>query len=172
MLFFLPKKLNMSTTSSSNTKHYSSSNSDEEHAMMVATVHLYRQMRMRKTNWMYTYALTGHDRMLEFIHGYEDRIYNRTWMPKDFFIRLVRLLEEQGRLQATRWISVEDQLLKFLYVVAHCATNRQSREDWQHSGSTLHNNQVLYHCLQPYVWVIGAVYSASEFWRCYTKDPI
>ena len=45
-------------------------------------------------------------------------------MGRDTFHNLVRMLREIGRLKETAYISLNEQAVKFLYILGHNANNR------------------------------------------------
>ena len=64
--------------------------------------------------------------MMEFLNGHWERIFNRTRMTRECFVRFSGILEGIGRLLPSRSVSVEEQLMIFLFVVGHEASNRNS----------------------------------------------
>ena len=98
---------------------------------------LYHQIKERKMEIRYNSQLTGHNQMLEYICGHEERIFNRTRMTKDCFNIFAKVLEASSRLKSSRVISVEEKQMIFLYVVAHVASSHKAQEDWQQSRSTI-----------------------------------
>ncbi|KAL5564093.1 hypothetical protein UlMin_027257 [Ulmus minor] len=97
----------------------------------------YQQLKKRHRAIRYNSILTGDDRVMEFLHGHWERIFNRTRMSRDCFVWLSSILEQTGRLTPSRAVSVEEQLMIFLFVVGHGASNRNAQETWQRSGSTI-----------------------------------
>ena len=75
--------------------------------------------------------------MTEFLHGHWECIFNRTRMTRDCFVQLFSIMEQTGRLTPSRAVYVEEQLIIFLFVVGHDASNRNAQETWQRSGSTI-----------------------------------
>ena len=75
--------------------------------------------------------------MTEFLSGHWEQIFNRTRMTGDCFVRFSSILEGTSRLLPSRSVSVEDQLMIFLFVVRHGASNHNFQETWQRSGSTI-----------------------------------
>ena len=75
--------------------------------------------------------------MTEFFHRHWERIFNRTHMTRDCFVRFSSILEQTGRIIPSRAVSVEEHLMIFLFVVSHRASNRNSQETWQCLGSTI-----------------------------------
>ncbi len=97
----------------------------------------YLQIKKRQRAIRYNSMLTGDDRVTEFLQGHWERIFNRTRMTRDCFVRLSSIMEQTGRLAPSRAVSVEEQLMIFLFVVGHGASNRNAQETWQRSGSTI-----------------------------------
>ncbi|KAL5574421.1 hypothetical protein UlMin_016120 [Ulmus minor] len=97
----------------------------------------YQLLKKRQRAIRYNSILTGDDRVTEFLHGHWERIFNRTRMTRDCFVRLSSIMEQTGRLTPSRAVSVEEQLMIFLFVVGHGASNRDAQETWQRSGSTI-----------------------------------
>ena len=97
----------------------------------------YRQLKKWQKAIRYNSILTGDDRVTEFLHGHWEHIFNRTRMSRDCFVRLSSIMEQTGRLTPSRAVSVEEQLMIFLFVVGHGASNRDAQETWQRSGSTI-----------------------------------
>ncbi|KAL5576959.1 hypothetical protein UlMin_018658 [Ulmus minor] len=97
----------------------------------------YKQINRRQREIRYNNILTGDDRVREFLHGHWERIFNRMRMTRECFVRFSTILEGSGRLRLSRAVSVEEQLMIFLFVVGHGASNRNSQETWQRLGSTI-----------------------------------
>ncbi|KAL5582602.1 hypothetical protein UlMin_015044 [Ulmus minor] len=97
----------------------------------------YQLLKKRQRAIRYNSILTADDRVTEFLHGHWERIFNRTRMTRDCFVRFSSIMEQTGRLTASRAVSVEEQLMIFLFVVGHGASNRDAQETWQRSGSTI-----------------------------------
>ncbi|KAL5543294.1 hypothetical protein UlMin_011004 [Ulmus minor] len=97
----------------------------------------YQLLKKRQRAIRYNSILTADDRVTEFLHGHWERIFNRTRMTRDCFVRFSSIMEQTGRLTPSRAVSVEEQLMIFLFVVGHGASNRDTQETWQRSGSTI-----------------------------------
>ncbi|XP_024021807.1 uncharacterized protein LOC112091744 [Morus notabilis] len=85
----------------------------------------------------HTSAFTGIMRVDYLLDGHEDVIRNKIRMGSDCFKRLSSLLELKGYLRPTRNMNVDEQLFIFLYIVSQSQSNRESQDQWQHSGSTI-----------------------------------
>ena len=105
-----------------------SGNVEEEDVWFLFMSTLYKQIKACKRAIRYNSVLTRHDRMMEFIHGHEERIFNRMRMTRDCFNRFVSLLEGTSRLQASRSVSVSEEVMIFLYTVGHAVSNHDSQE--------------------------------------------
>ncbi|KAL5564974.1 hypothetical protein UlMin_028138 [Ulmus minor] len=114
-----------------------SSSDDEDDFMMLQFVLSMQQSPAIQRTPCTTSVLTGHERMVEFLNGHYERMHNRFRMTTNCFMRLANMFEETGRLTHGRKVSVQEQVMIFLYVVAQNATCRTSREEWQHSTSTI-----------------------------------
>ncbi|KAL5569766.1 hypothetical protein UlMin_026341 [Ulmus minor] len=97
----------------------------------------YQQLKKRQRAIRYNSILTADDRVTDFLHGYWERIFKKTHMTRDCFVRLSSIMEQTSRLTPSRAVSVEEQLMIFLFVVGHGASNHNVQETWQHSGSTI-----------------------------------
>ena len=58
-------------------------------------------------------------------------------MPITTLLDLRDWVVERGLLWSTRYVSVEEQLVTFLWIIGHGATNREAQELFQHSGDTI-----------------------------------
>ncbi|KAL5567609.1 hypothetical protein UlMin_024184 [Ulmus minor] len=86
---------------------------------------------------MHTSIRTGHQYMLELINDHPDRLFNKIRMYRPCFEMLIQVLRQQTALQNSRFLTLEEQVMIFIYVISQKATNRMAMEDWQHSGSTI-----------------------------------
>lgn len=91
-----------------------------------------------------TSILTGARWTEELLNGSDVRFREVARMEKNVFGELVEVLGGIG-LHSTRGVAVQEQVLIFLYVVGHHASNRDAQERFQHSGDTisLHFQRVL-----------------------------
>ncbi|KAL5544267.1 hypothetical protein UlMin_008051 [Ulmus minor] len=97
----------------------------------------YQQIKKQQRAIKYNSILSGDDRVTEFLHGHWEQIFNRTRMTRECFVRFCTIMEGTCRLLPSRSVFVEEQIMIFLFVVGHGASNRNSQETWQHSGSTI-----------------------------------
>lgn len=86
---------------------------------------------------MHTSVRSGHQYMLELINEHPDRLFNKIRMYRPCFDMLIQVLRQQTGLQNSRFLTLEEQVMIFIYVISQKATNRMAMEDWQHSGSTI-----------------------------------
>ena len=86
---------------------------------------------------MHTSIRTGHQYMLELLNQHPDRMFNKIRMYRPCFEMLIQVLRQQTTLQNSRYLTLEEQVMIFVYVISQKATNRMAMEDWQHSGSTI-----------------------------------
>ncbi|KAL5578857.1 hypothetical protein UlMin_011299 [Ulmus minor] len=86
---------------------------------------------------MHTSIRTGHEYMLELLNQHPDRMFNKIRMYRPCFEMLIQVLRQQTALQNSRYLTLEEQVMIFVYVISQKATNRMAMEDWQHSGSTI-----------------------------------
>ncbi|KAL5577452.1 hypothetical protein UlMin_019151 [Ulmus minor] len=63
-------------------------------------------------------------------------------MYRPCFEMLIQVLRQQTTLQNSRYLTLEEQVMIFVYVISQKETNRMAMEDWQHSGSTISVNCV------------------------------
>ncbi|XP_060961641.1 protein ALP1-like [Cannabis sativa] len=82
-------------------------------------------------------ALSGHEYVMEVLHGHESRCYDLFRMDKDVFILFCGVLKEKNLLRNSRYLSVEEQVSMFLFVVGHNERHRVVAERFQHSTSTI-----------------------------------
>jgi len=58
-------------------------------------------------------------------------------MPITTLLDLRDWVVERGLLRSTRVVSVEEQLIMFLWMIGRGATSRKAGEQFQHSGQTI-----------------------------------
>ena len=102
-------------------------------ALELGRQYLHRNNRMS----MHTSVKTGHQYMLELINEHPDRLFNKIRMYRPCFEMLVHVLKQEIGLQNSKYLTLEEHVMIFLYVISQEATNRMAIEDWQHSGSTI-----------------------------------
>ncbi|KAL5568485.1 hypothetical protein UlMin_025060 [Ulmus minor] len=82
-------------------------------------------------------SFSGHEKMCELITGHEGLLLEHIRMNRDCFYQLVTLFIVQNRLQETHTLTVQEQLMMFLTMVAHEDSNRRTSYEWKHSGETI-----------------------------------
>ncbi|KAL5578403.1 hypothetical protein UlMin_020102 [Ulmus minor] len=92
-----------------------------------------RQSRVPK----HVSSFSGHEKMCELTTGHEGLLLEHIRMNRDCFHRLVTLFTVQNRLQETHTLTVQEQLMMFLTMVAHVDINRRTSYEWKHSGETV-----------------------------------
>ena len=86
---------------------------------------------------MHTLIRTGHQYMLELINDHPDKLFKKICMYRPCFEILIQILRQQTDLQNSRFLTLEEQVMIFIYVISQKATNQMAMEDWQYSGSTI-----------------------------------
>ncbi|XP_062103745.1 uncharacterized protein LOC133814850 [Humulus lupulus] len=81
-------------------------------------------------------ALSGHEYVMEVLHGHWSRCYDLFRMNKDVFKLFCGVLKEIFLLKNSRYLSVEEQVAMFLFVIGHNERHRVVAERFQHSIST------------------------------------
>ncbi|KAI9117843.1 hypothetical protein K1719_011258 [Acacia pycnantha] len=81
--------------------------------------------------------LTGAEWVLELRFGHSDRIYEAFRMERFVFNKLCTLMIQKGWLADSRYVSVDEQLGIFLYLIGHGSSNRNVCERFQRSGQTI-----------------------------------
>ncbi|XP_062112560.1 uncharacterized protein LOC133823730 [Humulus lupulus] len=81
-------------------------------------------------------ALSGHEYVMEVLHGHWSRCYDLLRMNKDVFKLFCGVLKEIFLLKNSRYLSVEEQVAMFLFVIDHNERHRVVVERFQHSIST------------------------------------
>ena len=78
---------------------------------------------------MHTLVRTCHQYMLELLNEHPDRLFNKIRMYKPCFERLVEVLKQETGLQNSKYLTLEEHVMIFLYVICQKATNRMAMED-------------------------------------------
>ena len=71
-------------------------------------------------------SFSGHEKMCELITGHKGLLLEHIRMNRDCFHRLCTLFTVQNRLQETHTLTVQEQLMMFLTMVAHGDSNRRT----------------------------------------------
>jgi hypothetical protein len=58
-------------------------------------------------------------------------------MPVTTLLDLRDWILECGLIAPSRHVTIEEQLVMFLWMVGHGTTNREAQEQFQHSGDTI-----------------------------------
>ncbi|RWR77282.1 putative nuclease HARBI1 [Cinnamomum micranthum f. kanehirae] len=90
-------------------------------------------------------ALSGAAYVNELLIGHLERFRQVCRMERPIFMKLCNVIRSKNLLCDTRDITLEEQLIMFLFTIGHNAVNRQVQERFQHSGETIsrHFNGVL-----------------------------
>ena len=75
--------------------------------------------------------------MEEILHGHPRRVLELIRMPITTLLDLRDWVAERGLLESTCNISIEEQLITFLWMIGHRATSRETQEQFQHSGEPI-----------------------------------
>ena len=81
-------------------------------------------------------ALSGHEYVMEVLNGHWSRCYDLFRMNKDVFGLFCGVLKEKNLLKNSRYLSVEEQVAMFLFIIGHNERHRVVAERFQHSIST------------------------------------
>ena len=85
----------------------------------------------------HTSILTGQQWVDELCEGHPDRFKNEMGINKKVFNKLLRALEEHGKLKDTQYVSAEEQLAIFLHFVLRALSNRGLQERFQCGPETI-----------------------------------
>ncbi|KAL5538240.1 hypothetical protein UlMin_046208 [Ulmus minor] len=119
---------------------------DEELAIIILVMYyFYRKLRSASRVPQQVSNFSGHNRMIDLLHGNDRRFVDILRMPKSCFVRLCDLLQQHG-VRNTRSLSVEEQVMMFLLVVGHGDSTRRSGYEWHHSTETVsrHFNNICF----------------------------
>ena len=72
---------------------------------------------------MHTSIRMGHQYMLELINDHPDKLFNKICMYRPCFEMLIQVLRQQIGLQNSRFLTLEEQVMIFIYVISQKATN-------------------------------------------------
>ncbi|XP_062104144.1 protein ALP1-like [Humulus lupulus] len=81
-------------------------------------------------------ALSGHEYVMEVLHGHWSRCYDLFRMNEDVFKLFCGVIKEIFLLKNSRYLSVEEQVAIFLFVIGHNERHCVVPERFQHSIST------------------------------------
>ena len=100
---------------------------DDDDVVLVCLMDSYiRKMHMRSIIPKYVSAFSGHERMYQLLTGHEGLLLEHIRMNRDYFHRLCTLFAIQNRIHETHTLTVQEQLMMFLTMVAHGNSNRGS----------------------------------------------
>ncbi|KAL5550387.1 hypothetical protein UlMin_000563 [Ulmus minor] len=117
---------------------YDSSDDDDDVVLLVCVMDsVIRKIRRQSRIPKHVSSFSGHEKMCELITGHEGLLLEHIRMNRDCFHRLVTLFTVQNRLQETHTLTVQEQLMMFLTMVAHGDSNRRTSYEWKHSGETV-----------------------------------
>ena len=86
---------------------------------------------------VHTSIRTGQRITKEILRTYSRRVLEVIRMLITTFLDLQDWVVERGLLRSTRYVSVEEQIMMFWWMVGHGATNREACEQFQHAGDTV-----------------------------------
>ena len=92
--------------------------------------------RFEKTA-QHTSVLRGQQWVDELLEGHPARFKNEMGMSKLVFNRLLEVLEEDGGLKDSRYVSSQEQLAIFLHFAHRALSNRGLQERFQRSADTI-----------------------------------
>ena len=109
---------------------------EEEDDLVLAIANWYNSAYLEKLPCR-TSILTGAAWVQEILTGNQTRCLQNFRMVHDVFDRFVRIASESGQLPDSRWVTLEERLAIFLYIVGQNASNRNAQERFQHSGESI-----------------------------------
>ncbi|KAL5580413.1 hypothetical protein UlMin_012855 [Ulmus minor] len=114
------------------------SDDDDDVAVLVCMMDsMVRKLRRRSRIPKHVSSFSGHEKMCELVTGHEGLLLEHIRMNRDCFHRLCTLFTVQNRLQETHTLTVQEQLMLFLTMVAHGDSNRRTSYEWKHLGETV-----------------------------------
>lgn len=84
-----------------------------------------------------TFALKGHDYVIELLNGNDRRCFDCFRMKRTTFIRFCEDLKSKTDLKASKYLTVQEKVAIFLLIISHNESNRIAAERVQHSGETI-----------------------------------
>lgn len=123
--------------SSNDTRELIEDDSDDEFAevILLCALEKYHRTYFSKKPCRDS-ELSGHDYIFEVLKGHEIRCYESFRMKKSVFRKLCDVLKEKEWLENSRYVTVEEQVAMFLYVLSHNQRHRVVAERYQHSLET------------------------------------
>ena len=116
---------------------YDSDDADDIVVLVCVMNSIVRKMRRRSRIPKHVSTFSGHERMCELIIGHEGLLLEHIRMNRDCFHQLYTLFTVQNRIHETHTLTVQEQLMLFLKMVAHKDSNKRSAYEWTHSGETI-----------------------------------
>jgi hypothetical protein len=118
---------------------------------------LYTHLYFLKTP-VRTSIRTGEIFTNEILNAHPRRVHEVLRMPITTFLDLRDWLEDRHLLRSSRGVTVEEQLMIFLWIVGHNGSNRDAQDLFQHSGETISRNfhnvlEALLHVYKEFVHV-------------------
>jgi hypothetical protein len=110
---------------------------------MIECMDILYASRFDKTP-LHTSRLTGDQWVQELIDGHEERFYNEMGMRDIVFQQLLELLEREGGLRDTRYVTAREQLAIFLHYARRGLSNRALQERFQRSADTISKYDLIY----------------------------
>ena len=86
---------------------------------------------------VHTLVWTGQQFTEEILRAHLPWVCQVIRIPITIFLDLRDWVVERGLLRSTRYVSVEEQLMMFLWMIGHGATNGEVCEQFQHAGDTV-----------------------------------
>ena len=112
--------------------------SDDDDVVVLVCVmdSVVRKLRKRSRIQKHVSSFSGHKKMCELVTSHEGLLLEHIRMNQYCFHKLCILFTVQNRLQETHTLTVQEQLMLFLTMVAHGDSNRRTSYEWKHSGET------------------------------------
>lgn len=100
----------------------------------------YMRKKPRRTS-----SVSGATYVKELLQGHPTRCREVCRMELPVFRKLCNIVRQEGLLQNTAGVNVDEQLMMFLFTIGQNVSNRQVQKRFQHSGETVsrHFNNVL-----------------------------
>ena len=111
--------------------------SDDDVVLVCIMDSVVRKLRRRSRIPKHVSSFNGHEKMCELITGHEKLLLEHIRMNRDYFHQLCTLFTVQNRLQETHTLTVQEQLMMFLTMVAHGDSNQRTSYEWKHSSETV-----------------------------------
>ncbi len=116
---------------------YDSDDDDDIVVLVCVMDSIVRKIRRGTRIPRHVSSISGHEKMCELVTGHEGVLLEHIRMNRDCFRRLCALFTVQNRLHETHTLTVQEQLMLYLTMVAHGDSNRRTQYEWKHSGETV-----------------------------------